>query len=76
MSRRGFTPRRRPDGPPPLVEGCKHCRNAARLEKTAESAAETPNRTLHGPDVGASVAARALRRAAFERTLCKHGDES
>lgn len=68
---------RKPPETPEIVpvEGCKHCRNAARLEKTAEKGAKTPNRALHGPDTGASVAARALKRAAFERTLCQHGEE-
>lgn len=53
--------RRRPPAPPaPAAEraDCRHCRNARRLEQAAEDVPEARD--------------AALRRAAFERSLCEH----
>lgn len=53
--------RRRPPAPPaPPSEraDCRHCRNARRLEQAAVAVPE--------------VRSAALRRAAFERSLCEH----
>ena len=52
--------RRPPERREPVpVVGCRHCRHAVRLERAAESVPQ--------------VASAALRRAAFERSLCGHG---
>lgn len=53
--------RRRPPAPPaPPSEraDCRHCRNARRLEQAAVAVPEARD--------------AALRRAAFERSLCEH----
>lgn len=52
--------RRRPPAPEPAAEraDCRHCRNTRRLAAAAERLPE--------------VRSAALRRAAFERSLCRH----